>query len=171
MNEELQETESAASAVNPASLSTHVGEMLWPEALKVEADTLSNEYGHFAVEALEPGFGLTIGHMLRRTLLSSIRGSAVFAVQIEGVAHEFTQLPGILEDVVQIILNIKNLDIQQFEDDIIELELIGEGPCVLRGKDISTFNKAEILNPDCEIAHLEENATLSMILYLSLIHI
>ena len=62
MNEELQETESAASAVNPASLSTHVGEMLWPEALKVEADTLSNEYGHFAVEALEPGFGLTIGH-------------------------------------------------------------------------------------------------------------
>ena len=113
MNEELQETESAASAVNPASLSTHVGEMLWPEALKVEADTLSNEYGRFAVEALEPGFGLTIGHMLRRTLLSSIRGSAVFAVQIEGVAHEFTQLPGILEDVVQIILNIKNLDIQQ----------------------------------------------------------
>jgi DNA-directed RNA polymerase subunit alpha len=165
MNEELQETESAASAVSPASLSTHVGEMLWPEALKVEADTLSNEYGHFAVEALEPGFGLTIGHMLRRTLLSSIRGSAVFAVQIEGVAHEFTQLPGILEDVVQIILNIKNLDIQQFEDDIIELELIGEGPCILRGEDISTFNKAEILNPDCEIAHLEENATLSMTLY------
>ena len=69
MNEELQETESAASAVNPASLSTHVGEMLWPDALKVEADTLSNEYGRFAVEALEPGFGLTIGHMLRRTLL------------------------------------------------------------------------------------------------------
>jgi DNA-directed RNA polymerase subunit alpha len=58
-----------------------------------------------------------------------------------------------------------NLDIQQFEDDIIELELIGEGPCILRGKDISTFNKAEILNPDCEIAHLEENATLSMTLY------
>ena len=110
MNEELQETESAASAVNPASLSTHVGEMLWPEVLKVEADTLSNEYGRFAVEALEQGFGLTIGHMLRRTLLSSIRGSAVFAVQIEGVAHEFTQLPGILEDVVQIILNFKNLD-------------------------------------------------------------
>ena len=102
--------------------------MLWPEALKVEADTLSKEFGHLAVESLEPGFGLTIGHMLRRTLLSSIRGSAVFAVQIEGVAHEFTQLPGILEDVVQIILNIKNLDIQQFEDDIIELELIGEGP-------------------------------------------
>jgi DNA-directed RNA polymerase subunit alpha len=165
MNEELQETESAASVVNPASLSTHVGEMLWPEVLKVEADTLSNEYGRFAVEALEQGFGLTIGHMLRRTLLSSIRGSAVFAVQIEGVAHEFTQLPGILEDVVQIILNFKNLDIQQFEDDIIELELIGEGPCILRGKDISTFNKAEILNPDCEIAHLEENATLSMTLY------
>ena len=166
MNEKLQETEmSDAETTSSVDLSLTPDDMLWPDALQVDVDTLSDEYGRFVVDSLEPGFGLTVGHMLRRTLLSSIRGSAVFAVQIEGVAHEFTQLPGILEDVVQIILNIKDLDILQYEDDVIELELIGEGPCVLHASDISTFGKAEILNPENEIAHLEENATLSMTLY------
>lgn len=134
--------------------------------LYIEEKSQSDSYGKFLIEPLEENFAQIIGHSLRRTLLSSIRGSAVFAVQIEGVSHEFTQLPGILEDVVNIILNVKKLDILQFEDGTVELELIGEGPCLLRGSDISTFNKAEILNPEIEIAHLEEGSTLSMILYI-----
>ncbi len=136
-----------------------------PKRVRFEQDTLTRNYGKFILEPLEPGFGVTIGHALRRTLLSSIRGSAVYAVQIEGAPHEFTNLTGVVEDVVQIILNVKELEIEQFQDEEIEMELIGEGPCVLRAKDISAFEKANILNPDLVIATLEENATFSMTLY------
>ena len=136
-----------------------------PKRLKLDSETLSSTYGKFIIEPFEPGFGVTIGHALRRVLLSSMRGSSVYAVQIEGISHEFTHIPGVMEDVVNIILNLKGLEIQQFQDGTVEMELIGEGPCVLRGKNISTFNKAKILNPETVIANLETNATLSMTLY------
>ncbi len=136
-----------------------------PKRLKVEPRTFSSSYAKFIVEPLEPGYGGTIGHALRRILLSSIWGSAVFAVQIEGVSHEFSHIPGVVEDVVQIFLNLKELELKQFEEGIIELELIGEGNCTLTGGDIATFNKAEVLNPDLKIATLNEDAKLSMILY------
>lgn len=137
-----------------------------PKRLQVEPSTFSDSYGKFIVEPLEPGFGITIGHALRRILLSSIHGSAVFAVQIEGVSHEFSKIPGVVEDVVQIILNLKELNITQHEDGVVELELNGQGPCELKAKDIVTYNKAQIHNPDLVIATLEENATLSMTLFL-----
>ena len=136
-----------------------------PTKLQFEPNSLKADYGKFTIDPLEPGFGMTIGHSLRRVLLSSIRGSAVFAVQIDGVTHEFSNIPGIVEDMVQVILNIKELKIEQFVDEIVELELIGEGPCVIKAGDISTFEKAEILNPDLVLATLQKGANVSMTMY------
>lgn len=136
-----------------------------PTKLQFEPDSLKADYGKFTIDPLEPGFGMTIGHSLRRVLLSSIRGSAVFAVQIDGVTHEFSNIPGIVEDMVQVILNIKELKIEQFVDEIVELELIGEGPCVIKAGDISTFGKAEILNPELVLATLQKGATVSMTMF------
>ena len=140
-------------------------EITQPKRMKFERETLSESYGKFFLEPLEPGFGITIGHSLRRIMLSSIRGTAVFAVQIEGVSHEFGNIPGVFEDVIEILLSIKELQSEQFLDEIVEMELIGEGPCVLTGADIATFEKARILNPETKIATLEENATISMTIY------
>lgn len=136
-----------------------------PKKLQFESQDLKSDYAKFSLDPLEPGFGTTIGHSLRRVLLSSIRGSAVFAVQIDGVTHEFSNIPGIVEDMVQVILNIKELQVEQFVDEVVELELIGEGPCVIKAGDISTFEKAEILNPDLVLATLQNGATVSMTMY------
>ena len=136
-----------------------------PKKLQFESQNLKSDYAKFTLDPLEPGFGTTIGHSLRRVLLSSIRGSAVFAVQIDGVTHEFSNIPGIVEDMVQVILNIKELQVEQFVDEVVELELIGEGPCVIKAGDISTFEKAEILNPDLVLATLQNGATVSMTMY------
>ena len=136
-----------------------------PKKLQFESQNIKSDYAKFSLDPLEPGFGTTIGHSLRRVLLSSIRGSAVFAVQIDGVTHEFSNIPGIVEDMVQVILNIKELQVEQFVDEVVELELIGEGPCVIKAGDISTFEKAEILNPDLVLATLQNGATVSMTMY------
>ena len=136
-----------------------------PKKLQFEPESLKSNYGKFSLDPLEPGFGMTIGHSLRRVLLSSIRGSAIFAVQIDGVTHEFSNIPGIVEDMVQVILNIKELQIEQFVDEVVELELIGEGPCMIKAGDISTFEKAEILNPDLILATLQKGATVSMTMF------
>lgn len=137
-----------------------------PKSLQIASNSLNQSYGKFIVEHLEPGYGITIGHALRRILLSSIQGSSIFAVNIEDVNHEFSTIPGIREDVVEIILNLKELNLKQFTEGVVELELLGEGPATLTGKDISTFNKAEVLNPDAPIVTLEENANISMTLYI-----
>ena len=140
-------------------------EIAKPKWLQFEEATIRSGYGKFIMDPLEPGFGTTIGHALRRVLLTSVRGSAIFAVQIEGVTHEFSNISGVVEDVLQIILNIKELQLEQYFDGVIELELIGEGPYILTGKDIATFEKAKVLNPNKVIATLQEGATISMTLY------
>ena len=159
------ETEEGVTEENPFFAKNWMA-IAKPTKLQFEPDSLKADYGKFTIDPLEPGFGMTIGHSLRRVLLSSIRGSAVFAVQIDGVTHEFSNIPGIVEDMVQVILNIKELQIEQFVDEIVELELIGEGPCVIKAGDISTFGKAEILNPDLILATLQKGATVSMTMYL-----
>ncbi len=140
-------------------------EIVKPKGLQIDKDSESGDYIRFVAEPLEKGYGVTIGHALRRILLSSIRGSAVYAINIENIAHEFTGIPGIVEDVTDIILNLSELQIKQFEDNAVELELIGEGPTVLTAKDISTFGRAEILNKDLKIATLNQDAQLNMTLY------
>ena len=140
-------------------------EIVKPSGLQIDKDSEASDYMRFIAEPLEQGYGITIGHALRRVLLSSIRGSAVYAINIDKVSHEFTGIPGIVEDVTEIILNLSELQINQYQDEEIELELIGEGETVLTAKDIATFGKAEIINKDLEIATLNHDAQLNMTLY------
>jgi len=139
-----------------------------PKRIEVDEDTYSNSYGKFIIEPLEKGFGITIGHALRRVLLSSLQGCAVIAVKIEGVAHEFETIPGVQEDVVQIILNLKALQLKQLEEGIHELELVGAGPAQLKASDIVTGGRVEVLNPDLVIANLDEGAALEMRMYVTM---
>jgi len=161
----LEPTSPESTNTDSHVISKNWTEIAQPKRMKFERESLSESYGKFFLEPLEPGFGTTIGHALRRIILSSIRGATVFAVQIEGVSHEFGNIPGVYEDIIEILLNIKELQIEQFSDEVVEMELIGEGPCVLTGADIATFEKASIRNLETKIATLEENATISMTIY------
>ncbi|OGG93673.1 MAG: DNA-directed RNA polymerase subunit alpha [Candidatus Lambdaproteobacteria bacterium RIFOXYD12_FULL_49_8] len=136
-----------------------------PETIQVTRSEQDVYYGKYTLEPMHKGFGLTIGHALRRCLLSSLRGSAVFGIKIEGVSHEFETIKGIREDVLQIVLNVKQLQLKQFTEDNLAMELIAEGPAIVTAGDISTFSKAEIMNPDQVICHLDKGATLEMTLY------
>lgn len=136
-----------------------------PKRIEVDTETYSEHYGKFIIEPLEKGFGITLGHALRRVLLSSLQGSAIFAVKIEGVSHEFEAISGVQEDVVQMILNLKALQIEQLEEGVHELEIIGAGPVQLKAKDIVTGGKVEILNPELVIANLDEGAQVEMRMY------
>jgi DNA-directed RNA polymerase subunit alpha len=137
-----------------------------PNSVVVETSSIDEKYGRFILEPLHKGFGVTIGHALRRVMLSSICGSAVYGVKIEGVSHEFETIKGVREDVLQIILNLKELDIMQHITEDCALELIVEGPMVVTGADISTFEKADVKNGSHVICHLDEGATLEMTLYI-----
>ncbi len=134
----------------------------------IELIKSSPDYGRFIVEPLEKGFGITIGHALRRVLLSSMQGCAVVAVKIEGVAHEFESINGVREDVVQLVLNLKNLQLKQLEEGVHEMELVGAGPAILKASDIVTGGKVEVKNPDYVIANLDEGAELQMRIFVTL---
>jgi DNA-directed RNA polymerase subunit alpha len=124
--------------------------------------TEDNTYAKFVVEPLERGYGITLGNSLRRILLSSLPGTAVTAVKIEGVLHEFSTVPGVLEDVTDIILNLKNLALKGHTDELRVLRLEAEGEGVVRAGDIITDSDIEILNPDMKIATLDKDGRLFM---------
>ena len=111
---------------------------------------------------LERGFGTTIGNALRRVLLSSLPGAAVFSIKVDGVYHEFTTIPGIREDVSMIILQLKQLVMTIEDDDVYDLQISAKGPCTITAGDIICPAQVEILNKDLEIAHLEKDVTLEM---------
>ena len=113
-------------------------------------------------EPLEKGYGLTLGNSLRRILLSSIRGSAVTAVQIDGVLHEFTSIKGVREDVTDIVLNIKSLALKAQTEVPKKLVLDVKGPGVIKANKITESSDIEILNPDLIICHLDENTKFHM---------
>ncbi len=119
-------------------------------------------YARFVIEPLERGFGHTLGNSLRRVLLSSLPGVAVSSVHIEGVQHEFSTLPGIKEDVTEIILNIKSLAVKMFSEESKQLNIDIKGPCELTAGDIKTDDQVEIVNKDLHIATLNEDAHLQM---------
>ncbi|MEP7104993.1 MAG: DNA-directed RNA polymerase subunit alpha [Chloroflexota bacterium] len=127
-----------------------------PQVHKVEDGEAADErYGRFEIEPLEPGFGITLGNTLRRVLLSSLEGAAVTSIQIEGVAHEFTSVPHIKEDVTELILNLKHLNLKSHTDDPVTLMLDVKGPSEVHAGDIQTSSDVEIVNPDlylCTIA-------------------
>lgn len=124
----------------------------------------AENYGKFVFEPLERGFGTTIGNALRRVLLSSLPGAAVFSIKIDGVFHEFTSVPGVVEDVTLMILNIKKLimKIDYNDDEIYTLRISKQGPCEVTGADIICPEGVEILSKDLHIATVEEGATLEM---------
>lgn len=122
----------------------------------------SENYGKFVIEPLERGFGTTIGNALRRVLLSSLPGGAVFSIKVEGVFHEFTSIPGIKEDVTSIILNIKNLILKIDDDEIHTLRISKTGPGTVLAQDIICPDGVEVLNKDYYICTLEEGAKLEM---------
>ena len=128
-----------------------------PKRLEVENETLSATYGKFYAQPFERGFGTTVGNALRRVLLSSIEGAAITAVKIEGVLHEFSSLPGVVEDVTDIILNLKQIPIKMHttEEKILTLDVERKGK--VTAADLQGDSTIEILEPDAPIATLSEN--------------
>ena len=122
----------------------------------------SDNYGKFVLEPLERGFGTTIGNALRRVLLSSLPGAAVFSIKADGVYHEFTTIAGVREDVAMIVLNIKDLIIKIEDDEIYTLRISAKGPCTVTAGDIICPESVEILNKDHVIAHVEKDGVLEM---------
>jgi DNA-directed RNA polymerase subunit alpha len=134
-------------------------ELIRPRELEADGDTPSESYGRFSCEPLERGFGVTLGNSLRRVLLSSLQGSAITAVKIENVLHEFSTIPGVMEDVSDIVLNLKEVRLRKHTDSprVLRVHTTGEG--VLRAGDlVADDSSVEILNPDHKIATLSSEA-------------
>ena len=122
----------------------------------------SENYGKFVLSPLERGFGTTIGNALRRVLLSSLPGAAVFSIKVDAVYHEFTSIPGVREDVSMIILQLKQLVMKIEDDEVYTLQISAKGPCTITAGDIICPAQVEVINKDLEIAHLEKDVTLEM---------
>jgi len=130
--------------------------------IKIKVEELSDSYGKFIIEPLERGYGVTLGNSLRRVLLSSMPGATATAIRIEGITHEFTTIPGVKEDVIEIILNIKELIVKMYSDEPQILKLNIKNKKKVTAADIIPNINVEILNPDLEIATLNEDAKLNM---------
>lgn len=137
-------------------------DLIQPKRLEVEKETLTPFYGKFIAEPLERGFGITIGNSLRRILLSSLQGAAITSVKIDGVLHEFSTIPGVKEDVTEIILNLKEVRLKLHTEGPKVIRIKAEGPRDLTAGDIITGDAVEILNPEHHIATLSKDAKLSM---------
>ncbi len=133
-----------------------------PKGVIIEDDTVTGGYSKFVIEPLERGFGTTIGNSIRRVLLSSLPGAAVVGVRIDGVAHEFSTMPNVVEDVAEVILNLKGLRLILHSDEPKTLMLEAEGKGDVTAEDIQTDMDVEILNPDLHIASLDEGGQLRM---------
>ena len=132
---------------------------------RITSETVDDRRGTFTIEPLDKGFGYTFGNGLRRVLLSSLGGAAVTSVRIEGVAHEFSSVPGVKEDVTDIVLNLKDLVVRMHTDaDEVEAPLVATGPGEVKAKDIDLPSGVEILNPDAPIATLETKTKLEVYL-------
>jgi DNA-directed RNA polymerase subunit alpha len=141
--------------------------MLWkgfqkPKWLEVDRQTLTPTFGRFTAQPFEQGFGTTIGNALRRILLSSIEGAAITAVKIEGVLHEFSSIPGVVEDVTDILLNLKQIPFRQHSDHPETLTVRAEGPKTVLSGDLEVPGTVEVLDPNLPIATLSEEGRLVM---------
>jgi DNA-directed RNA polymerase subunit alpha len=141
--------------------------MLWkgfqrPKRLEFERETLTDRFGRFYAQPFERGFGTTVGNALRRVLLSSIEGAAVTAVKIDGVLHEFSPIPGVVEDATDIILNLKQVPLKMYVDTTKTLYLRVNKAGEVKARDIATDADVEILEPDAHIATVAEGGKLHM---------
>lgn len=144
-----------------------LNELTKPKRLVADLDTLTYNYGKFIAEPLERGFGITLGNSLRRLLLSSLSGTAIISVKIDGVQHEFSTIPGVVEDVTEIILNLKQVRLKANINEPVTLYLDTQGDCEVTAADIQPNNLVEIINPDQHIATLDRGAKLNMELVVS----
>jgi len=133
-----------------------------PRLVEIEKESLNENYGKFVVQPLERGFGVTLGHSLRRILLSSIQGAAITQVNIQGVQHEFSVVEGVREDIPEVILNLKEVALRYNgdEDRVLRIEKTGAG--VLQAGDLAVDPNVQIMNPDLHIATLDAGSTLTM---------
>jgi len=132
---------------------------------RITSEKIDDRRGTFTIEPLDKGFGYTFGNSLRRVLLSSLGGAAITSVRIEGVAHEFSTVPGVKEDVTDIVLNLKDLVVRMHTDaDEVEAPLVATGPGEVKAKDIDLPSGVEILNPEAPIATLEKKTKLEVYL-------
>ena len=138
--------------------------MIEIEKPRIETEELTEDgkHGRFVVEPLERGFGNTLGNSLRRVLLSSLEGCAVTSIKIDGVLHEFSTIPGVKDDVTEIVLNMKSVVAKLYETSPKVVEISAQGPCVVTAGDIKCDSEVEILNPEQHIATLGEDAKLNM---------
>ena len=132
---------------------------------RISSESVEENRGSFTIEPLDRGFGYTFGNSLRRVLLSSLAGAAVTSVRIEGVAHEFSTIKGVKEDVTDIVLNLKGIVCRMHSDATeVEAPLVVTGPGEITAKDIDLPSGVEILNPDAHIATLEKQTKLEVYL-------
>jgi DNA-directed RNA polymerase subunit alpha len=137
-------------------------DLIKPKRIEVEPDTFTDFYGKFICEPLERGFGITLGNSLRRILLSSLQGAAIVSVKFDGVSHEFSTIPGIREDVTDIILNLKSVNLKMIEEEEEEIKIYldAKGEKIVRAGDIITDGSVEIMNPGQHIATLNKDTVL-----------
>ena len=136
-------------------------DLIKPSKLNIQSSE-DKTFTTLIAEPLEKGYALTIGNSLRRILLSSIQGSAITAIQIDGVLHEFSSIKGVREDVTDIVLNVKSLSIQVMSEEPKKLILDVKGPGEIKAKDIQTNPDVKILNPELVLCHLDENTRFYM---------
>jgi DNA-directed RNA polymerase subunit alpha len=141
---------------------TDMNEMLTPKILKVQSDTPN--HSSIVLEPLESGYGYTLGTALRRILMSSMPGAAITEATIDGVLHEYSTIEGVQEDVVNILLNLKDIAIKMSVGSEAILTINKKGPCEVTAGDIELTHGVEIINPELVIAHLNENGSLNMTL-------
>jgi len=137
-------------------------DLIRPRKLEVEAESLTPFYGKFACEPLERGFGITLGNGLRRVLLSSLQGAAITALKIEGALHEFTTLPNVVEDVTDVILNMKEVVVRVADAKSHTLRLEKDGEGRVTAGDIITVDGVEVLNPDHVLFNCSKGAKVRM---------
>jgi len=137
-------------------------ELIKPKRIEIDPDSYTSSYGKFVCEPLERGFGITIGNSLRRVLLSSLQGAAIVSVKFDEVVHEFSTIPGVLEDVTDIILNLKTIRLKMVDAEEAVIHLSREGEGTVTAGDIETDGSVEILNPDQHIATLNKEGKVNM---------
>ena len=136
-------------------------EMQRPEIKCVDVD-VNTYYARFDVEPLERGFGITLGNSLRRILLSSLPGYAIDTIKIDGITHEFSTIPGVTEDITDLILNLKQICLKSDDSEEKEISIKAKGPCEILAGDIITDSTISVVNKDLHIAYLDDGATLNI---------
>lgn len=143
-------------------------ELKKPKSLQADKDTLTATYGKFTAEPFERGFGTTLGNALRRVLLSSLQGAAITSVRIKGVLHEFSTIPGVTEDVTDIILNLKGVLLKLEGDGARNVRIVKKGAGIIKAGDIATDSHVRVLNPEHHIATCGKEADVEMEMVVSL---